>query len=196
METEYERGATPERLIQASPLLWDNAFGCLPLLEDAMIANPGYQFFHRERDGFCFGGPLKKVQWICTIMVTQVQIMLYPNEYMQRFEDTTGGPSYAGIKEKLMHLDYLFTKFLLVSKNVLANKLGMYLDNEESLAEKVVEATTVFAESWFPSQGPLIPPAELCVELNNELPFTHGVFSREERTIFGFPSGGSYNTDC
>ena len=87
--------------------------------------------------------------------------MLYPNENMQRFEDTTGGPSYAGIKEKLMHLDYLFTNFFLVSNNVLANKPGMYLDDKESLAEKVVEATTVFAEAWFPSHGPLIPPAEL-----------------------------------
>ena len=73
--------------------------------------------------------------------------MLYPNENLQRFEDTTGGPSYAGIKEKLMHLDYIFTNFILVSKNVLANKLGMYLDNEESLADKVVEATTFFAEA-------------------------------------------------
>ena len=56
METEFERGATPERPIQASPLLWNNAFGCL-------------------------------------------QIMLYPNKNLRLFEDTTGGPTYAGIEE-------------------------------------------------------------------------------------------------
>ena len=78
----------------------------------------------------------------------------------------------------------------MVSKNILANKLGMYLDNEESLAEKVVEATTIFAESWFPKQVPLIPTVETCVELNNLLPYTHGVMTCEEWTSFGFPSGG------
>ena len=82
-------------------------------------------------------------------MVTQVQIMLYPNEDLERFEDTTGGPTDAGIEEKLMHLEYLFTKFLLVSKNVLANTLGMYLDNEESLAEKVGDATTILPNPGF-----------------------------------------------
>ena len=93
-------------------------------------------------------------------MITQVQILLYPNENLLPFEDSTGGFTYAGIEEKLRHLDYLFTHFLLVTKNVLASKLGMYLDNEESHVEKVVEATTVFAESWFPTQGPLIPSVD------------------------------------
>ena len=61
MGTRYERGSTPESIFQASQLLWNNAFGCLPLIEDAILISLGYQFFHREGDGFCFGGPLKKV---------------------------------------------------------------------------------------------------------------------------------------
>ena len=188
METKYERGSIPERIIQASQLLWNNALGCLPLLEDAMLANPGYPFFHREGDGFSFGGPLKKVQWVSTPIITQVQLMFYPNESLLLFEDTTGGPTYAGRKEKLKHLEYLFSNFLLVSRNVLASKLGMFVDNEETIAEKVVEATTVCAESWFPKQGPLIPPVELCVELNNLLPCTHG-----HVPVFFSGQNGSYS---
>ena len=150
METKYEHGSTPERLIQASQLLWNNALGCLPLLEDAMLPNPGYQFFHHEGDGFSFGGHLKKVQWVCTLIITRVQLMLYPNQNLVLFEDTTGVPTHAGREKKLKHLEYLFSNFLLVFRNVLASKLGMFADNEEAIAEKVVEATTVFAESWFP----------------------------------------------
>ena len=92
MKSRYERGSTAESIFQASQLLWNNAFGCLPLIEDASLISPGYQFFHREGDGFCFGGPLKKVQWICDLIILQVQLMLYPNENMLLFTDTTGGP--------------------------------------------------------------------------------------------------------
>ena len=108
METKYELGATPAHLIQASQLLWANALGCVPLVEDAMLVNPGHQLFHREVDGFCMGDPLKKVQWICTVVLTQLQILLYPNENMQLSDYSTGGPTYAGIEEKLRHLSYIF----------------------------------------------------------------------------------------
>ena len=99
---------TPESIIQASQLLWHNAFGCLPLLEDAMLVNPGYQFFYREGDCFSFGGPLKNVQWVCALTITQVQLMLHPKENLLLFEDTTGGPTYAGREEKTQALGVSF----------------------------------------------------------------------------------------
>jgi hypothetical protein len=54
----------------------------------------------------------------------------------------------------------------------------MYNDSEEALAGVVVEAVRHYAEAWFPTNGPPIPTVELCVRLNNELPFTHAVISR------------------
>ena len=35
---------------------------------------------------------MKKVQWICTIFLTQVQIMLYPDEDMLHYTSTRGAP--------------------------------------------------------------------------------------------------------
>ena len=32
METRYARGSTPESILQASELIWDNGFGCLQLI--------------------------------------------------------------------------------------------------------------------------------------------------------------------
>ena len=93
-------------------------------------------------------------------------------------------------------MKYLFSNFLLVSRYVLDSKLGMFDTNEEGIAEKVWEATTVLAESWFPRQGPPIPTVELCVELNNLMAYIHNVMTPEDRTSSGFPSGGSWNSDC
>ena len=122
--------------------------------------------------------------------MTQVQIMLY-----LRYTSAPEGPKYPGQEDKLKHMRYLFENFLIVSKSALASKQGMYLESEAALAERVVEATAAFADAWFPVNGPTIPSVELCARLNNELPFTHGVFTREERTGFGYSSGGSYNSD-
>ena len=84
---------------------------------------------------------------------------------------------------------WLFENFLLVSKNVLANKFAMSNDSEEAVAGVVVEAVTTLAQTWFPVNSPLTPTVDLCVRLNNELPFTHAVFSKEERAGFGYSSG-------
>ena len=125
-----------------------------------------------------------------------VQILLCPDEDLTHFVNSAGEPAYLRVDEKLKHLSYLFTHFLIVTKNVLAAKLGMFLDHEEVLGGNVIEATTIFIEAWFPKQAAQISDAERCVQLNNLLPWTHGVYAREERTGFGFPSGGSYNGDC
>ena len=135
--------------------------------------------FSRDGDGFCFGSPLKKVQWVLTIVLTQLQIMLYPDENMVHWTSAAGSATYPGQEYKLRHMKYLFDNFLLVSKNVLASRVGMFADSEEALAGTVVDATRTFADAWFPANGPSIPSVELCVRLNNELPFTHAVFSRE-----------------
>ena len=93
-------------------------------------------------------------------------------------------------------MKWLFENFLLVSKNVLASKFGMYNDSEEAIARIVVEAVTNFAATWFPLNSPPIPTVELCVMLNNELPFTHAVNSKEERAGFGYSSGGTLSSDA
>ena len=136
------------------------------------------------------------MQWVLAIVLTQLQIMLYPDENMVHWTSAAGSATYPGQECKLRHLKYLFDNFLLVSKNVLASRVGMLADSTEALAGVVVEATRAFVDAWFPANGPSVPSAELCVRLNNELPFTHSVFSREERAGFGYPSGGSYNNDC
>ena len=138
LETGYAQGLTPQRIFHASSLLWDNNLGCLDLFEDAMLVNPGYQFFSRDGDGFCFGSPLQKVQWICTIFLAQVQIMLYPDESMVHYTSASGSATYPGQEYKLQHMKYVFDNFLLVSKNTLASKQGMFVDSEEALAETVV----------------------------------------------------------
>ena len=131
-----------------------------------MLTNPGFQFSARDGDGFCFGSPLKKVQWILTIIITQVQIMLYPDENMKDFTSALDSTTYPGQDFKLRHMQYVFDNFLLVSKNVLASRVGMYNDSEEALAGVVVEAVKNFAEAWFPATGPPIPAVEQCVRLN------------------------------
>ena len=134
------------------------------MIEDAILTSPGYQFFSRDGDGFCYGTCLKKCQWICVLRVLQVQLMLYPNENIMVFTDTSGGPSYPGREEKLKHLQYLFSNFLLFPRNVLAGKLGMFDANEEAVAENVCEATTLYADCWFPREGPLIPTVDMCAD--------------------------------
>ena len=106
-----------------------------------ILTGPDFQFFSRYGDGFCHGTCLKKCQWICALRVMQVQIMLFPNENMMLFSDTSGGPWYPGRTEKLMRLKYLFTNFLLLPRNMLAGRLGMFDANEEAVAESVVDAT-------------------------------------------------------
>ena len=103
LETAYTQGSTPTRLFQASPLLWDHSFGCVDLFEDAMLTCPGQQLFARDGDGFSYGSPLKKVQWILSIHLTQVQIMLYPDENMNDFPAAEGSISYPGQDLKLRH---------------------------------------------------------------------------------------------
>ena len=106
--------------------------------------------------------------------------MLYPDENMVHWTSAAGSATYPGQEYKIRHLKYLFDNFLLVSKNVLANRVGMFADSEESLAGVVVDATKAFADAWFPANGSPIPSIDLCVRLNNELPFTHAVYSRGE----------------
>ena len=116
LETSYKEGSTPARLFEASALLWDNGFGCVDLFEDAMVTCPGQQFFARDGDGFCYGSLLKKVQWVLTMHLTQVQIMLYPDENMTDFTAAEGSVSYPRQDLKLQHMQWLFENFLLVSK--------------------------------------------------------------------------------
>ena len=89
--------------------------------------------------------------------------MLYPDENMNDFTAAEGSVSYPGQDLKLQHMRWLFENFLLVSKNVLANKFGMYNDSEEAVAGVVVEAVTNFAATWFPLSSPPIPTVDLCV---------------------------------
>ena len=103
------------------------------LFEDAMLTNPGFQLFARDGGGFCFGSPLKKVQWILSIIITQVQIMLHPDENMKGFTSAADSTTYPGQDFKLRHMQYVFDDFLPVSKNVLASRVGMYNDSEEAL---------------------------------------------------------------
>ena len=84
-----------------------------------MLSCPGHQLCCRDGNGFSCGGPLKKVQWILSIAITQIQIMLYPDENMTNFTGAEGSVSYPGQNLKLHHLGWLFGNFLLVSKNVL-----------------------------------------------------------------------------
>ena len=125
LETGYTQGSTPQRIFHASSLLWDNNLGCLDPFEDAMLVGPGYQFFSRDGDGFCFGNPRKKVQWVCTILLVQVQIMLYPDGNMVLYTSAAGSATYPGQEYKLRHMKYVFDNFLLVSKNTLAGRVGM-----------------------------------------------------------------------
>ena len=125
-----------------------------------------------------------------------VQLMLFLNEKLMTCSDTSGGPAYPGRDKQLKHLEWLFINFLLLPRNVLAGRLGMFDMNEEAVAEKVVEATAIYADCWFPVDGPAIPTVEMCVQLNNAMPFTHNVMSSEERTSLGFPSGGARAKDC
>jgi hypothetical protein len=194
--TVYKQGSTPKRFFEARPLLWNHSLGCINLFEDAMLACPGHQLFCRGGDGFSYGGPLKKVQWILSIAITQIQIMLYPDENMANFTASEGSVSYPGQNLKLQHMSWLFETFLLVSKNAPTNKFGMSSDSEEAVAKVVVEAATNFAQTWFPANSSPIPTADLCVRLNNELPFTHAVFSKEERAGFGYSSGGTFGFDA
>ena len=186
LETAYKQRSTPARLFQGSPLLWDHSFGCINLFEDAMLACPGQQFSARAGDGFSYGSPLTNVQWILSILITQVHLMLYPDENMNDFTAAEGSVSYPGQDLKLWHMQWLFENFLLGSKNLLASKFGMYNDSEEAVAGLVVVAVANFAATWFPLNSPPIPTVELCVMLNNELPFIHAVYSKEERAGFGY----------
>ena len=68
MATKYEIGSSPEKIIQASELLWNNGFGCLELIEDSNLGGPGFQFSPRDGDGFCHDTCLKKFQYICALM--------------------------------------------------------------------------------------------------------------------------------
>ena len=79
--------------------------------------------------------------------------MLYPDENMVHWTSAAGSATYPGQEYKIRHLKYSFDNFLLVSKNVLANRVGMFADSEESLAGVVVDATRAFADAWFP-----VPP--------------------------------------
>ena len=122
--------------------------------------------------------------------------MLYPDKNMANFTAAEGSVSYPGQNFKLQHMSWLLENLLLVSKNVLTNKFGMSNDSEEAVAKVVVEAATNFARTWFLADSPPIPTADLCVRLNNELPFTHAVFSKEERAGFGYSSGGTFGFDA
>ena len=139
---------------------------------------------------------LEKVPTHLCPRILMVQTMLFPNENLQTYPDTSGGPAYPGRDQKLRHLEWLFINFLLQPRNVLAARLGMYGMNEEAVAEKVVLAAASYADCGLPADGPAIPTVEMCVQLNNAMPFTHNVLSSEERTSLGFPSGGAWPKDC
>ena len=94
--------------------------------------------------------PSQKVQWILSIAITQIQIMLYPDENMANFTAAEGSVRYPGQNLQLQHTSWLFENVLLVSKNVLTNKFGMSNGSEEAVAKVVVEAATNFAQTWFP----------------------------------------------
>ena len=72
---------------------------------------------------------------------------------------------------KLRHGKWLFENYILVARNVLAARIGMYDGDDESAAYQVVLATTFFVDQWFPAASPAAPDVETCVVVNNRLPF-------------------------
>ena len=81
--SRYEHGSTPENIVESSELLWYRGFGCFRLLEDALAQSPCCQFFARDGNGVSLGTGLKKVQFVCTLLITMFQLMLCPTENMQ-----------------------------------------------------------------------------------------------------------------
>ena len=71
---------------------------------------------------------------------------------------------------KLRHGKWLFENYILVARNVLATRIGMYDGDDESAAYQVVLATTLFVDQWFPAALPAAPDVETCVIVNNHLP--------------------------
>ena len=188
IHTGYREGSSPERIFQASSLVWALGFGCLALFEDAAAMSPASQWFSRDGNGTCIGTHLKKTQFVCAMLVFMLQVALCPFENMQTWSSSSPSPNYPGQDLKLRHLRWLVDNILTSTRNDLAAHLGAYDGDEELWANRVVSATQIFVSKWFPHGSPSVPEVEQCVRLADELPFTHSVSGAEERTVLGLPS--------
>ena len=92
--TNFQDGASPERIIRSSAIAWMWGFGCFPLLEDALAMSPATQHFHRNGNGVCEGTYLKQTQFICHTLVMMLQVSLCPTENMQTGRSCSPSPDY------------------------------------------------------------------------------------------------------
>ena len=139
--TDFRQGVSPERIVQASPLAWTLGFGCFEMLDDALAMSPASLYFIRDGNGVSIGTHLKKTQFVCSTLVTMLQIALCPTENMQTWSSSSPSPDYPGQGVKLQHLQWLNEKLLTTFRNSLAAHLGSYNGDDELWASRVVEAT-------------------------------------------------------
>ena len=126
--SRYERGSTPENIVESSELLWYRGFGCFRLIEDALAQSPCCQFFARDGNGVCLGTGSKKVQFVCTLLITMLQLMLCPTENMQTWARYTPladeeKPDYPRQDLKLRHAQWLCDKILQATRGSLSTHL-------------------------------------------------------------------------
>ena len=94
----------------------------------------------------------------------------------------------------MSHLEWLNENILTSSKAALAAHLGSYNGDEELWASRVIEATRIFINLWYPIGSPQVPDLDDCIRLAEELPWTHSVTAQEESTAFGLASN-KYSAD-
>ena len=85
LATNFRVGVTPERVVEASPLLWQHCLGSFALLEDSLAHMPAKaaSYFWRDGNGACIGTGLKKVQFILLTRILMLQTTLCPTENLQ-----------------------------------------------------------------------------------------------------------------